>query len=68
MKLLCKLNQLMLDRGLSQTEVIRRSGLAPRTLRELQKSTFDRVDKRTIVKLMDVLDLRDLSELLYIEE
>ena len=63
-----QINQLMLDRGLSQTEVIKRSGLAPRTLRELQKSTFDRVDKRTIVKLMDVLDLRDLSELLYIEE
>jgi len=68
MKLISKLNQVMIDQGLSQTELIRRSGLAARTLRELQKSTFDRVDKRTIIKLMEALDLHKLTDLFDIEE
>ena len=68
MELLCKLNQIMIDRGLSQSELIRRSGLTARTLRELQKSTFDRIDKRTIIKLMQSLDLHKLTELFDIEE
>jgi len=68
MELLCKLNQLMIDRGLSQSELIKKSGLTARTLRELRNSTFDQIDKRTIIKLMQSLDLHKLTDLFDIEE
>ena len=58
----------MIDRGLSQSELIKKSGLTARTLRELRNSTFDQIDKRTIIKLMQSLDLHKLTDLFDVEE
>jgi DNA-binding Xre family transcriptional regulator len=55
--IICHLNKLMKDRGLSQMDLHRQSGLAIGTIRGLIKgATIERIDRGSTEKLMEFFD------------
>lgn len=61
--MICKLKDLMEERGLSQKAVYEETGLQPLTIRNLYRNEWQRVDKETVVKLMDYFKIKDLTDL-----
>lgn len=67
MKLICKLKDLCEERGITQTQLSKETGLAPSTVGKLYRNTVVRIDENTILTLCEYFDLKGLEELLQIE-
>ena len=63
MEMICKLRELMEKQDLSQKAVYEATGLPPTTIRNLYRNEWQRVDKDTVVKLMDYFKIKDLTDL-----
>ncbi|MBE9085782.1 helix-turn-helix transcriptional regulator [Tolypothrix sp. LEGE 11397] len=64
MKVLCKLKELMDEKGISQLELSEKTGLAPTTIGRLYRNQSSRFDVSTLEKLADFFQLTTITELL----
>lgn len=66
-KIVCKLRQLMEERGLNQTQLAEMTKLAPGTIGKMYRSQFVRIDCDTAIVLCKFFDV-DLCGLFEIQE
>ena len=64
MKMICKLKNLMEERGLSQKALAEATGISPTTVGKLYRSEFSRIDNNTTITLCKFFDvgIADLYE------
>ncbi|MEH2067860.1 MAG: helix-turn-helix transcriptional regulator [Nostoc sp.] len=66
MEMICKLPQLMEQKGINQKQLADQTGLSPTTVSKLYRNQLDRFDKKTITKLCDYFGCKSINELLEI--
>ena len=64
MKMICKLKNLMEERGLSQKALAEAIGISPTTVGKLYRNEFSRIDNNTTITLCKFFDvgIADLYE------
>lgn len=67
MKVICKLKDLMDDKGITQLALAEATGLAPSTIGRLYRNQVTRIDTSTVIALSEFFKLGSISELLEIE-
>lgn len=63
-----KLKQILKDKKIEQKDFAEMTGLTTRTISELCNQKTNRYPKEVLAVIMDVLELKELDELLYIED
>lgn len=63
-KMEIKLNQLLLDNRMTYQELANKTGLSIRTISELVNNKTERIPKKAICKIADVLNIDDIREIL----
>jgi putative transcriptional regulator len=66
MSIKIKLKEILKERGISQRELARLTGLRPNTISHLCSDQVDRIYLSTLVKVCKVLDI-DIQELIEVE-
>ena len=66
--MICKLKDLIDQRGMSQMELANKAGLSAAAIGRLYRNQFTRVDKETVEKLAKELGLRRINELFELED
>lgn len=59
-----KLNEILLTKGLTQTELAKRTGLRQATISEMVNNTRSIINKNHLAIIMDALDIIDMNEIL----
>ncbi|MEK3976030.1 helix-turn-helix domain-containing protein [Psychrobacillus sp. FSL K6-1267] len=63
-EIVIKLNKLLLDHKMTYQELANRTGLSTRTISELVNNKIERIPKSAICKIADVLEVKDIREIL----
>ena len=67
MKVICKLADLIAERGLDQKTLAEKTGLSPTTVGKLARGHFGRIDNQTVMTLCLYFGLQSIAELIEIE-
>lgn len=67
-KIVCLLDRIVADKGLSMARLSRDTGLHPATLRALRDNTFSRLDNATVIRLCDYFSISTIDELFALTE
>lgn len=59
-----KLNQLLLNHKMTYQELANKTGLSTRTISELVNNKIERIPRSAICKISDVLEVKDIREIL----
>lgn len=59
-----KLQQLLLDHKMTYQDLANKTGLSIRTISEMVNNKLERVPKKAICKIADVLDIEDIREII----
>ncbi|MBP1172817.1 DNA-binding Xre family transcriptional regulator [Paenibacillus sp. PvR133] len=62
-----KLNEIMAQRGLTQTQLSELSGVRQAAISEMSRNIREQINLKTLVKIADALEIDDISELIIIE-
>ncbi|MCP3779809.1 helix-turn-helix domain-containing protein [Paenibacillus sp. MZ03-122A] len=62
-----KLNEVMTQRGLTQTQLSELSGVRQAAISEMSRNIREQINLKTLVKIADALEIDDISELLSLE-
>ncbi|WP_025720055.1 helix-turn-helix domain-containing protein [Paenibacillus sp. 1-18] len=62
-----KLNEVMTQRGLTQTQLSELSGVRQAAISEMSRNIREQINLKTLVKIADALEIDDISELLALE-
>ncbi|WP_179030595.1 helix-turn-helix domain-containing protein [Paenibacillus kribbensis] len=62
-----KLNEVMAQRGLTQTQLSELSGVRQAAISEMSRNIREQINLKTLVKIADALEINDISELIVIE-
>ncbi|MGW8959065.1 helix-turn-helix domain-containing protein [Paenibacillus sp. NPDC055715] len=66
-KIRLKLNEVMTQRGLTQTQLSELSGVRQAAISEMSRNIREQINLKTLVKIADALEIDDISELITIE-
>ncbi|MFN6486363.1 MAG: helix-turn-helix domain-containing protein [Nostoc sp. DedQUE03] len=64
MKVICKLSELIKQKGVDQKTVALATGLSTTTVGKMYRSHFDRIDNRTVTVLCKYFGLKSINELI----
>ncbi|EES73309.1 DNA-binding helix-turn-helix protein [Paenibacillus sp. oral taxon 786 str. D14] len=67
-KITIRLNEVMQERGLTQTKLAELSGVRQAAISEMSRNIREQINLRTLEKIADALDIDDISELITIEK
>jgi DNA-binding Xre family transcriptional regulator len=67
MNMICKLPQLMEEKGINQKQLANATGLSPTTISKLYRNQLDRFDRNTILKLCEFFKCKSIAELIEIQ-
>ncbi|MEB3828857.1 helix-turn-helix domain-containing protein [Phormidium sp. CCY1219] len=62
-EIICHLDELMQQRGLTQQQLSEETGIAPAGIRAYQHNSFRRIDRDTLATIAGYFKLRSLDEL-----
>ncbi len=62
-----RLNEVMAQRGLTQTQLAELSGVRQAAISEMSRNIREQINLKTLVKIADALEIDDISELLVLE-
>ncbi|WP_404302497.1 helix-turn-helix domain-containing protein [Paenibacillus sp. DP01] len=62
-----RLNEVMAQRGLTQTQLAELSGVRQAAISEMSRNIREQINIKTLVKIADALEINDISELLSLE-
>ncbi|MDY8024215.1 helix-turn-helix transcriptional regulator [Paenibacillus polymyxa] len=62
-----KLNEIMAQRGITQTQLSELSGVRQAAISEMSRNIREQINLKTLVKIADALEIDDISELIIIE-
>ncbi|MFK4302575.1 helix-turn-helix domain-containing protein [Paenibacillus sp. NRS-1782] len=62
-----KLNEVMTQRGLTQTQLSELSGVRQAAISEMSRNIREQINLKTLIKIADALEIDDISELIAIE-
>ncbi len=68
MKVICKLKDLMEEKGITQLALAEATGLAPSTIGRLYRNQITRIDTSTVIALSEFFRLNSINELIEIEK
>jgi DNA-binding Xre family transcriptional regulator len=66
MEIICKLPEIMETRSLRQSDLVKLTGLNPKTISAMVRGRSSQFDRETLKKLVEVLELDSLSDLIEI--
>lgn len=67
-KIRIRLNEVMQERGLTQTKLSEMTGVRQAAISEMSRNIREQVNLKTLEKIADKLEIDDISELLVIEK
>jgi DNA-binding Xre family transcriptional regulator len=67
MDMICKLPQLMEEKGINQKQLASATGLSPTTISKLYRNQLDRFDRNTILRLCEFFKCQSIAELIEIQ-
>lgn len=67
MKMICKLPELMNQKGVDQKTLAAETGLSPTTVGKYYRCQFNRIDNHTVTTLCLYFGLKSISELIEIQ-
>ncbi|WP_342415372.1 helix-turn-helix transcriptional regulator [Paenibacillus sp. FSL R10-2782] len=62
-----RLNEVMAQRGLTQTQLAELSGVRQAAISEMSRNIREQINLKTLVKIADALEINDISELISLE-
>lgn len=62
-----RLNEVMTQRGLTQTQLAELSGVRQAAISEMSRNIREQINLKTLLKIADALEIDDISELLVLE-
>lgn len=68
MRVVLRFREAIALKGYKQREVARMTGLRPNTINDLAKGEVDRLNLQQLVKIAEALNIKDIRELVYLEE
>lgn len=66
-KISIRLNEVMQERGLTQTQLSKMSGVRQAAISEMSRNLREQVNIKTLEKIAEALEIDDISELITIE-
>ncbi|WP_339274499.1 helix-turn-helix transcriptional regulator [Paenibacillus sp. FSL W8-0426] len=63
-----RLNEVMAERGLTQTQLSELSNVRQAAISEMSRNIREQINLKTLVKIADALEIDDISELIVIEK
>ncbi|MCP1186462.1 helix-turn-helix transcriptional regulator [Paenibacillus sp. FSL R5-0341] len=63
-----RLNEVMAERGLTQTQLAEVSNVRQAAISEMSRNIREQINIKTLIKIADALEIDDISELIVIEK
>lgn len=63
-----RLNEVMLEHGLTQTQLAEISNVRQAAISEMSRNIREQINIKTLIKIADALEIDDISELIVIEK
>ncbi|WP_440112463.1 helix-turn-helix domain-containing protein [Paenibacillus sp. QZ-Y1] len=63
-----RLNEVMSERGLTQTQLAELSNVRQAAISEMSRNIREQINLKTLIKIADALEIDDISELIIIEK